>query len=122
MCLVIIIIIDFAEDFNRSFLELSLDLKSPELELKSLELELELKLTVSSRIGIGIGIENNGIGIGIQLKKMELIPTLELILRYFDIDFIKSGLINNNPPIRLLLLELNNADTLCLALHLSGFI
>ena len=71
--LAIIIIINFAEDFNRSFLELRLDLKSPELELelelKSLELELELKLIVSSGIGIGIGIENNGIGIGIELKK-----------------------------------------------------
>ena len=122
MCLVITIIIDFAENFNRSFLELSLDFKSPELELKSLEFALELKLIVSCGICIGIGIENNGIVIGIQLKKMELIPTLELILRYFDIDFIKLGLINNNPPIHLLLLELNSADTLCLALHLSGFV
>ena len=43
----------------RSFLELRLNLKSPELELKSksLELEFELKLIVSS----GIGIENNRI-------------------------------------------------------------
>ena len=61
--------INFAEDFNRSFLELRLDLKSPELELelklKPLELELELELIVSS----GIGIENNGIGIRIELKK-----------------------------------------------------
>ena len=65
MFLVIMIIINFAEDFNRSFLDLRLDLKSLELELelKSLELELELKLIVSS----GIGIENNGIGI--ELKK-----------------------------------------------------
>ena len=59
------------EDFNRSFLELRLDLKSLELELElkspELKLELELKLIVSS--GIGIGIENNGIGIGIELKK-----------------------------------------------------
>ena len=71
MYLVTIIIINFTEDFNRSSLELRLDLKSPELELelelKSLELELEL--IVSSGIGIGIGIENNGIGIGIELKK-----------------------------------------------------
>ena len=67
MNLVIIIIINFEEDFNRSFLELRLDLKSPklELELKYLELELELKLILCS----GIGIENNGIGIGIELKK-----------------------------------------------------
>ena len=68
MYYVIIIIINFPEDLNRSFLDLGLDLKSPELELelKSLELELELKLIVSS--GIGIGIENNRIGIGIELK------------------------------------------------------
>ena len=61
------IMINFTEDFNRSFLQLRLDLKSPELELelKSPELELELKLIGSS--GIGIGIENNGIGI--ELKK-----------------------------------------------------
>ena len=72
MYIVIIIIINFAEDFNRSFLELSLDFKSLELELelKPPELELELKLIVSS----GTGIENNGIGIGIE--KMELTPTL----------------------------------------------
>ena len=72
MYLVITIIINFAEDFNRSFLELRLDLKSPELELKFPELkfpelELELELILSS--GIGIGIEKNGIGIGIELKK-----------------------------------------------------
>ena len=66
---VIIIIINFEEDINRSLLELRLDLNSPELELelKCPELELELKLIVSS--WIGIGIENNGIGIGIELKK-----------------------------------------------------
>ena len=56
MYLVIIIIINFMEDFNRSFLELRLDLKSPELELElkspELELELELKLIVSNGIGI----------------------------------------------------------------------
>ena len=69
--LAIIIIINFAEYFNRSFLELRLDLKSPELELelKSLELELELELKLIVSSGIGIGIENNGIGIGIELKK-----------------------------------------------------
>ena len=71
--LAIIIIINFAEDFNRSFLGLRLDLKSPELELelelKSLELELELELKLIVSSGIGIGIENNGIGIGIELKK-----------------------------------------------------
>ena len=71
MYLVIIIIISFEEKINRSFLELRLDLNSPELELElkclELELELELKLFVSSGIGIGIGIENNGIGI--ELKK-----------------------------------------------------
>ena len=73
MYLVISIIINFTEDFNRSFLGLRLDLKSPELELElelkspELELELGLKLIVSG--GIGIGIENNGIGIGIELKK-----------------------------------------------------
>ena len=67
MYLVIIIIINFAEDFNRSFLELRWSLKSPELELKPPELELELKLIVSSGIGNGNGIENNGIGI--ELKK-----------------------------------------------------
>ena len=68
MYLVIIIIINFTEDFNRSFLDFRLDLKCPELELelKCPELELELKLIVSS--GIGIGIENNGIGI--ELKKL----------------------------------------------------
>ena len=46
---VIIIIINFEEDINRSFLESRLDLKSPELELelKSLDLELELKLIVN---------------------------------------------------------------------------
>ena len=69
--------INFAEDFM-SFLDLMLDLKSPELELE-LELkspELELKLIVSS----GIGIENNGIGI--ELKKMELTPTLAAILSW----------------------------------------
>ena len=59
------------EDFNRSFLELRLDLKSPELELelelKSLELELELELKLIVSSGIGIGIENHGIGI--ELKK-----------------------------------------------------
>ena len=66
MYLVILNILDFAEDFNRSFMELKLDLKSQELELelKSPELELELKLIVSS----GIGIENSGIGI--VLKKL----------------------------------------------------
>ena len=69
MYLVIIIIINFEEDIKRSFLELRLDLNSPELELECPELELELKLIVSSGIGIGIGIENNGIGIGIELKK-----------------------------------------------------
>ena len=71
--LAIIIKINFAEDFNRSFLGLRLDLKSPELELelelKSLELELELELKLIVSSGIGIGIENNGIGIGIELKK-----------------------------------------------------
>ena len=70
MYLVIIIIISFREDFNRSFLDLRLDLKSPEfeleLELKCPELELELKLILSSGTGIRIGIENNGIGIGIE--------------------------------------------------------
>ena len=69
MNLVIIITINFDEEIIRSFLELRLDLNSPEseleLELKCLELELELKLIGSS--GIGIGIENNGIGI--ELKK-----------------------------------------------------
>ena len=69
----VIIIINFEEKINRSFLGLRLDLNSPELELelelKCLELELELKLFVSSGIGIGIGIENNGIGIGIELKQ-----------------------------------------------------
>ena len=67
MYIVVIIITNFEEDINRSFLELKLDLKLPELELelKSPELELELKLIVSSRIGIGI--ENNGFGI--ELKK-----------------------------------------------------
>ena len=75
MYLVIIIIINFEEDIQRSFQELRLDVNSPELELElelkclELELELELKLIVSSGIGIGIGIENNGIGIGIELKK-----------------------------------------------------
>ena len=44
MYLVIIIIINFAEDFYRSFLELRLDVKSPELELESLELELNWNL------------------------------------------------------------------------------
>ena len=50
MYLVIIIIISFEEKINRSFLELRLDLNSPELELElelkcpELELELELKL------------------------------------------------------------------------------
>ena len=57
------VIINFMEDFNRSFLELRLDLKCPELELKYPE--LELKLIVS----IGIGIGNNGIWIWIELKK-----------------------------------------------------
>ena len=76
MYLVIIIIINFEEDIKRSFLELRLDLNSPELELKCPELELELKLIVSN--GIGIGIENNKIGIGIELKKTELTPTLFL--------------------------------------------
>ena len=73
MYLVIIIIINFTEDFNGPFLELRLDLKSPELELelelKSPELELELELKLIESSGIGIGIENNGIGIGIELKK-----------------------------------------------------
>ena len=46
MYIVIIIIIIFEEDINRSFLELRLDLKSSELELKSPGLELELKLIV----------------------------------------------------------------------------
>ena len=75
MYLVIIIIINFEEDIQRSFQELRLDVNSPELELElelkclELELELELKCIVSSGIGIGIGIENNGIGIGIELKK-----------------------------------------------------
>ena len=70
MNLVIIITINFDEDINRSFLELRVDLNSPELELelKCPELELELKLIGSS--GIGIGIENNGIGI--ELKKWNL--------------------------------------------------
>ena len=45
---VIIIIINFEEDINRSLLELRLDLNSPELELKCPELELELKLIVNS--------------------------------------------------------------------------
>ena len=67
MYLITIIIINFTVNFNRSSLELRLDLKSPELELelKSPEMELELKLIVSS----GIGIENNGIGIRIELKQ-----------------------------------------------------
>ena len=45
MYIVIIIKINFEEDINRSFLELRLDLKSPELELemKSPELELIVK-------------------------------------------------------------------------------
>ena len=43
MYLVIIIIINFAEDVNRSFLELRLDLKSPELELELKPPELELE-------------------------------------------------------------------------------
>ena len=34
MYIVIVIIINFEEDINRSFLELRLDLKSPELELE----------------------------------------------------------------------------------------
>ena len=70
-CYHILIIINVEEDINRLFLELRLDLNSPELELelKCPELELELKLIGSSGIGIGIGIENNGIGIGIELKK-----------------------------------------------------
>ena len=48
MYIVIVIVINFKEDINRSFLELRLDLKSPELELesKSPELELKLKLIV----------------------------------------------------------------------------
>ena len=48
MYIVIIIIINFEEDIDRSFLELRLDFKSPELELelKSPKLELELKLIV----------------------------------------------------------------------------
>ena len=48
MYIVIIIITNFEEDINRSFLELRLDLKSPELELelKSPEMQLELKLIV----------------------------------------------------------------------------
>ena len=61
MYLVIIIIISFEEKINRSFLELRLDLNSPELELelelKCPELELELKLFVSSGIGIGIELK-----------------------------------------------------------------
>ena len=67
MCLVILIIINFEEDINRSYMypELRLDLKSPELELELKFPELELKLIVSS--GNGIGIENNRIGI--ELKK-----------------------------------------------------
>ena len=67
MNLVIMVIINFEEDINRSFLEKRLDLKFLELELElkspELELELELKRIVSS----GIGIENNGIRI--ELKK-----------------------------------------------------
>ena len=69
MYLVIIIIINFEEDINRSFQELGLDLNSPELELelKCPEWELELKLFVSS----GIGIENYGIGIELKQGKSE---------------------------------------------------
>ena len=63
--------INVEEDINRSFLELRLDLNSPELELelKCPELELELELKVIGSSGIGIGIENNGIEIGIELRK-----------------------------------------------------
>ena len=46
MYIVIIITINFEEDINRSFLELRLDLKSPELELELKSPELELKLIV----------------------------------------------------------------------------
>ena len=57
MYLVIIIIINFAEDFNSSFLELRLDLKSPglelELELKPTELELELELKITELVSLG---------------------------------------------------------------------
>ena len=69
LVIIIIIIINFAGDTSRSFLEWRLDFKSPELELESPELELKLKLIVSSGIGIRIGIENNVIGIEIELKK-----------------------------------------------------
>ena len=72
MYIVIIIIISFEEDINRSFLELRLALKSPELELNSLELELELKLIVSS----GIGIEYNRIGIALKKNGIDLNPGL----------------------------------------------
>ena len=57
MYLVIIIIINFAEDFNMSFLELRLELKSPELELES-------KLIVNS----GIGIEITKLGLELNWK------------------------------------------------------
>ena len=46
MYIVIIIIINFEEDINWSFLELRLDLKSPELELELKSPELEMKLIV----------------------------------------------------------------------------
>ena len=66
-----LVIINFEEDINRSFLELRLDLKSLELELELKYLELELKVIASSRTGI----ENKGTGIELKTK-MELPPTL----------------------------------------------
>ena len=56
MYIVIIIIINFDEDLNRSFLELRLDLKSSELELelKSPELELELNCEVELELELKI--------------------------------------------------------------------
>ena len=62
MYLVIMIIIDFKEDINRSLLEMRMDMKFPELELLLNFLELELRLLVSC----GIGIEKNGIGLELK--------------------------------------------------------
>ena len=79
MYIVINTIINFEEDINRSFLELRLDLKFPELELdrnwnwnwNRRNRNWNWNLLWS---GIGIGIENNGIAI--ELKKLEVTPTL----------------------------------------------
>ena len=69
----IVIVINFDEDIDRSLLELIVNLKCLELEfeLKFLEFELGLKLIWCWWIWIEMWIEKNliGIGIGIELKK-----------------------------------------------------